>query len=358
MLLVAVLSVATSCDDKSGFLLPASSGRMYEVLVVMDKNEWEHSPAGRALFNVLDTDVPGLPQSERSFKINQCNTKGFNNTYKMFRNIILMNIDPNTYTQTKMKYERNVFSDPQVILSIQSPSQEDCAEFLNKHGQEIIDFFVRIEFQRTYKQLYDRHNEKLSKAVMDSFGCDWWIPVDMQRIKRAKDFMWISNEMNDQNLVIYSFPYTSTKTFTYDYFVHKRDSVMKINIPGSHENQYMATDTIYVETRPIAVHHQYCFEARGLWEMEHDAMGGPFVSHSMVDTINNRVIVVEGFVYDPGHLKREKMRKLEAVLYTFRLPAEVKDGKYVKKYENDFDASPSFIEVIKKKIKGESSKKK
>ena len=34
--------------------------------------------------------------------------------------------------------------------------------------------------------------------------------------------------------------------------------------------------------------------------MENDMMGGPFVSHSVVDEINNRVIVVEAFVYAAG----------------------------------------------------------
>ena len=45
-------------------------------------------------------------------------------------------------------------------------------------------------------------------------------------------------------------------------------------------------------------------ETRGLWKMEHDAMGGPFVSHSRVDTLNNRVVVAEGFVYAPEKMKR------------------------------------------------------
>ena len=68
----------------------------------------------------------------------------------------------------------------------------------------------------------------------------------------------------------------------------------------------------------------YAFEARGLWEMKNDAMGGPFVSHVRVDRAHARVVVVEGFVYNPGGLKRDKMRKLNAALYTLQLPS-VKD---------------------------------
>ena len=64
-----VLALFTSCGNgKKGVFTPTSSGRAYELLVVVAPDVWER-PAGRALFDVLDSDVPGLPQSERSFRI-------------------------------------------------------------------------------------------------------------------------------------------------------------------------------------------------------------------------------------------------------------------------------------------------
>ncbi len=46
----------SSCNGKKGVFTPTSSGRAYEILVVVDHALWER-PAGRALFDVLDTDV-------------------------------------------------------------------------------------------------------------------------------------------------------------------------------------------------------------------------------------------------------------------------------------------------------------
>ena len=51
-------------------------------------------------------------------------------------------------------------------------------------------------------------------------------------------------------------------------------------------------------------------------------MGGPFVSHSRVDTTRNLVLVVEGFVFAPEKMKRGLMRRLEGSLYTLNLPDE------------------------------------
>ena len=67
---------------------------------------------------------------------------------------------------------------------------------------------------------------------------------------------------------------------------------------------------------------EYAFEARGLWYMENDMMGGPFVSHARVDRPNGRVVVVEGFIFAPEKNKRDLMRQMEAALYTLNLPQE------------------------------------
>lgn len=94
----------------------------------MDDQLWQR-PAGRALFDVLDTDVPGLPQPERSFRISQTTQKRFSQVLNIFRTIIKVDIDPTQYTQTKMKFTRDVYARPQVVLTIQSPNEKDFARF-------------------------------------------------------------------------------------------------------------------------------------------------------------------------------------------------------------------------------------
>ena len=97
---------------------------------------------------------------------------------------------------------------------------------------------------------------------------------------------------------------------------------MQVNLPGEKPGMYMQTDTLCTVVRPIVVHNNYAMEMRGLWIMRNDCMGGPYVSHHRVDTENNRVIVVEGFVYAPEKMKRGLIRRLEGSLYTLKLPEE------------------------------------
>ena len=315
-----------SCKDNGGktMFTPVSSGRPYEMLVVIDKDMWER-PAGRALFNALDMDVPGLPQPERSFRISNIGPDHFDRGMRIFRNIIDVDIQP-IYTQPKLKFARNAYSAPQMIMTIQAPDEASFEEYVNKHKQVIVDFFTKAEMNRQISRLKKEHSNVISTKVGSIFGCDVWVPLEMERYKEGKDFLWASSDKPSSdvsiNFVIYSYPYTDKNTFTKDYFIHKRDSVMKLNIPGSLEGQYMATDADYVDVKEIGVKGEYAFEARGLWYMENDMMGGPFVSHARVDRPNGRVVVVEAFVYAPKDKKRDMMRQLEAALYTLNLPQE------------------------------------
>ena len=242
---------------------------------------------------------------------------------RIFRNIIVVDIQ-DIYTQPKIKFSRDVYAAPQMIMTIQAPDEKEFADFVEKNKQVIIDFFVKSEINRQINLLKEKHNDAISAKVGSMFDCDVWIPQELSNYKVGKDFLWASTNRAsaDMNFVIYSYPYTDRNTFTKEFFVHKRDSVMKANIPGEREGMYMATDSMFVDVKNIMVKGEYAQEARGLWEMEGDMMGGPFVSHARVDRANGRVIVAEAFIYSPDKMKRNLMRQMEASLYTLRLPNE------------------------------------
>ena len=310
--------------SKKKILMPNASGLPYEMLVVMDDEQWER-PVGRALFNVLDTDVPGLPQSERSFRITRVDPSGMNsNMFRIMRNIIKVDIQKSVYTQPKLKFSRNVYSHPQMVMTLQAPDEASLAKYIEDNAQSIIDFFTKSEFNREINNLREQHNPRISNLAKEIFDVDVWVPFEVDNYKRGKDFLWASTNTGkkDMSLVIYSYPYTDTNTFTLEYFLNKRDSVMKVNIPGGPEGSYMTTQRDYVYVKDATVHGKYAQVARGLWRVQGDRMGGPFVSHSRVDEVNGRVIVAEAFVYAPETLKRDLIRRMEAALYTVQLPKE------------------------------------
>lgn len=331
LLLVFVTVLVSACSGKSGnqtgggksILMPPASGRPYELLVVINQDMWER-PAGRALYNVLDKDVPGLPQSERSFRIMFTDPSNFDSTLKLVRNIIIVQVDEKRFTQPKMSAAKDVYAAPQAILTIQAPTEASLGGFITENTNKIIDYFTTQEMNRQMQILETNHSEFISNKVKEMFDCDVWVSGELSSFKEGEDFYWFGTNTatRDRNFVIYSYPYTAYDTFTKEYFTHKRDSVMRVNIPGAREGMYMETDTLMTKVKGLNVQGQYALEARGLWRVKADMMGGPFVSHARVDTVNNRVVVAEVFVYSPDTRKRDLIRQMEASLYTLRLPGE------------------------------------
>ncbi|MDR0962576.1 MAG: DUF4837 family protein [Mediterranea sp.] len=318
------LALATLCltacgGGKKGFGA-TSSGRAYEVLVVVDLGLWER-PAGRALNDVLKSDVPGLPQAESSFYVMYTSPSNFDGALKIVRNIVMVDIQ-NIYTQPKLKYAKDMYATPQMILTIQAPDEASFQQFVTDNKQTIIDFFTRAEMNRQIAVLQQNHNKNVFAQVKNMFGCDVWVPSDLTSSKVGKDFFWASNNAGtgEQNFVIYSFPYRDKNTFTKEFFVHVRDSVMKANIPGARQGMYMETNALLSDVRPFSLKGEYVLEMRGLWRVKGDQMGGPYVTQMRLDRVNQRIIVAEVFVYSPDRMKRNLMRQIEASLYTLRLP--------------------------------------
>ena len=324
----------TKSTSKKKLLMPNASGLPYEMLVVMGDDQWER-PLGRAVFGVLDTDVPGLPQSERSFRITRIDPSAFNsNMFRIMRNVIKVDIQ-NIYTQPKFKFARNVYSYPQMVMTLQAPDEASLAEYVKENAQSILDFFTKAEMNREIDNLREEHNPEVSRLAKEILGVDIWVPWEVNKFKKGKDFFWASTNTGkkDMSIVLYSYPYTDKKTFTLEYFLNKRDSVMKANIPGGPEGSYMTTQRDFVYVKDATVQGKYAQVARGLWRVQGDRMGGPFVSHSRVDEVNGRVIVAEAFIYAPESLKRDLMRRMEAALYTLQLPQTEKVDNLVYNLE-------------------------
>lgn len=316
------LLVLSACN--AGPTMTQATGLAYEVVVVVDQEDWE-GEVGKALRSDLASDVPGLPQSEPALKITYVQPKDFNGFLKFVRNILTVRIDPTVYTKVSMSAESDPWAKNQTVLKLSAPDTDAILAYLNAHEHVLADFFVKEEINRAISQLEKEYSTVVMDNLKNKMKLMLKAPSNMTYYKDTTDFFWASNNASTgrTDLVVYTFPYTDVETFTVDYLVAKRDSVLKINLPGSFPNSYMTTEKrAEITYEPITVNGSYCGVMRGLWRVEGDMMGGPFVSHIRLDEKNNRVVVAEGFVYAPETDKRNFIRRIEAALFTLRLPEE------------------------------------
>lgn len=306
---------------KSSIVEKRSTGLPYEVVVVM-KKEIGNSEVGDMIKEQLRSPVAGLPQNEASMRVTFVPVETFNGLLKFVRNILIVDIDPAKYTKVSLNVSKDEWASNQEVLKLNAPSSQELVTYLTFHDSDIVNHFCAIEKDRRIAILKDHFSQLAMDKVQSKFGIRLNAPDDMTYYKDTTDFLWVSNNAKTgrTDLLVYTFPYTDENTFTKEYLVAKRDSVLKVNLPGAFPNSYMTTEKrVEISYEPITVNENYRGVLRGLWKMEGDKMGGPFVSHAFLDTKKQRVIVAEGLVYAPETSKRNFIRKIEAALYTARL---------------------------------------
>ena len=323
--LLSIVLLLVSCN-KGGSSLPSVSGSKYEILVVMDEAQWKMTP-GRSIVALLDQDMECLPQGEAVTKILHCQQADFTDMLKPARNILLTDIS-GKYTRPRVIYTINKWAQPQSVVVVQAPNDSIFTTTIKNYGENILKFFLRTERERQVEFNKSNVNANAKAEIEKQFGIQIDIQQGMNRSVKRKDFYWITNDNPNirEDIVIYSYPYTDKKTFTKEFLLAKRDSVMKANIPGEIVGSYMGTEYKYSTPvfREITVNGGYAAELRGLWKIKNGgAMGGPFYSQTRLDEVNKRVITIEGFVFAPGAKKRNPIRQLEAVVYSAKLPQEI-----------------------------------
>lgn len=315
--LFAVVVLFTSCDGRGGFL--SASGSANEVLVLMDDSSWEDD-AGRALFDVLNSNAKALPQPEPNFRILHITPENFSSTFKMARNIVIPEIS-NIYSKPRLAAELDQYAMGQVILNIYAPDNESFSEFVLENKETIVEYFAQKEVERNASWLKHEIKAPVARA-QQKFGINIHFPRGVVNFEESDNFFWATNNAGRgrRDIVIYQVPYTSESIFERDSLIQLRNEMMGEHVTGSFGSQ-MSTSPVYTpDYRRIEYEGIFRAELRGLWEMTTDMMGGPFVMHAFVNENTGMVVVVEAYVYAPEMNKRNLMRNLEAVLYTISIP--------------------------------------
>lgn len=312
-LFLLFLGLLTSCEKSDTVTLVASTGRINHILIVMNNEHWQ-GRIGAELKEIITEPVIGLPQEENQFSVNQVDPITFNSLFKRNRNILFVGLDStsNFYTNT------NVFASPQTTMTILSEDKESLIENIRSHKSEIIGVFKKNDLALYQKKLTKDFHDPENIETLNTLGLSMKIPFDYKKVDDTGEFLWYRHVFDKGllNIIAYEMPYDQSQ-IDYDFLISSRDSIGKSFIPGQFENTYMRTEPKFAPvTQEVDINGVKAIESRGLWFIENDYMGGPFLSYTFHDQIHQRLIVVEGFSYSPAAKKRDVVFQLEAILKT------------------------------------------
>ena len=328
MVLVAcVLSLAGCKQGDKKNLLPNVSGKAGEVLVVIEREQWEGN-LGVAIRDVLAMDTPYLAQREPLFNLSNVPPGSFNSMFKMHRNMLLININPQNQTNGVV-YKNNMWAQPQALVQINAADADEALALFNEASSTISEFFEQSERDRIIANSKLYEESALREPVRKVTGGILHFPTGYRCRKFTDSFVWIADEKQyvQQYVMIYRYPVPAEgEVFSVENIIDTRNRVMQDNVPGMFDGSYMTTSTAQEPTtRSLRYRGRDFMETRGFWEVHGDFMGGPFVSHSFYSPDGKDIIVLEAFVFAPRYDKRQYLRQVEALLYSFEWDSAEKD---------------------------------
>lgn len=320
LLLLSAL-VLTACNrkpkDREQYL-PNITGNAGEVLVVINKGYWE-GELGSTLREILAGEYPFLPQREAVFKLFNATPGGFIGSYLLHRNIVIVNVSPEVDT-TGIRMTRNSWAKPQVIVTVSATTPEEASELISGNRELIVNTIEQAERDRLIASSKKYEDKEVRMAVTENIGGSPYFPTGFTMKKNTPEFMWISQETTyvNQGILIFKFPYTDSSQLTPEYLKNKLHDLWQANVPGMRENSYMTFNKVIDPGfNNIEYNGQTMVEMRGLWEVENDYMGGPFVCHIFPDPARENIIILNAFVYAPKYDKRKYLRQVESIIYSF-----------------------------------------
>ncbi len=328
---LAAVMALVSCNEeqKKKVLLPNISGKAGEVIVVIDKGNWE-GLVGNVLRDSLAKETPFLPQREPLFGLVNVPQNAFTNMFQIHRNIIVVNIS-NTVTEPGVVIRKDVWAAPQTVIYINAADSEGAARLIEENSALMTVTIEQAERDRIIGNIKKYEELKLAPVVTQMAGGSPHFPSGYKLKKRTSDFIWIEYAIQDvtQGILIYKYPVVEgEQMLSLESIIENSNEMLKNNVPGMFENTYMTTSTA---ARPGIEYKRYkgleFAEVRGFWEVYNDYMGGPFVSHAFYSQDGQEVIVLQAFVYAPKYDKRQYLRQVESVIYSFEWADKGKEDK-------------------------------
>lgn len=318
--LIVLVCTILSCNEgtkQNQRMVPKSSGNLYNVSVVVDNELWNGN-VGDAIRDVLTTVVPGLPQPEPMFDINQIPPQVFSGFAA--KNRIVLKIEKSD--KSEIKIATDAYAQPQKVIVISGPNNTNLIEVLKANKDKILDTFKNQEIEA--RQALTNNSLHTNNNIEKKLGISIKFPSIYRIAKEDGDFFWVRKNLTTgtNNFMVYQVPLDAIdkEGDITQQIITIRDSVGKKYIPGPIDGSYMKTEEAYTPFLfTTIIDNKPTYEVRSTWDIEGTYNAGPFVNYMVEDKINNRYVVLEGFTFAPSVNKRDYILELESIIKSLKI---------------------------------------
>ncbi len=341
---MAIALVFSSCTSET--LQSKSKDQAYgslgTVAVLCDQQLWDGA-AGDSLRYYFESAYPILPQPEPVFDLlhktaiqlvekpvaKELRTYliyvDMSDTSSRVTKMAIQDIGLNAINENlrEKPYDVRIGSDKwangQLLIYVMARKHEGLTEAVRKYFPMFQKRIFENEQQTLEANLYGGFfNSELEEKIKSKFGMHIKIPKDYVLAMDKDDFVWLrmEREKSSSSLIFSKTAYQSTDQFNRDQLVGWQNRLTFPNVTSMSEGSGMLIDSINLPLLYYKLDDQpnYGIEMRGIWQMENDFKGGPFVTRVYQDPSQKNLVFASGFVFAPGEKKRNLMRELSHII--------------------------------------------
>lgn len=350
LFLAGFLLLSASCTQEMREQMegqPTAYGALNQLVVVADSSLWS-SVVGDTFDYYFAAAYPILPQPEPLFDIKYytpAQLEAAKERRELRTYIFLANLEDKDSPVTRMVTEdmgmekiqearnahgykvtlaKDKWAKGQLLVYVAGSNREALIQSIKQQYASVIQRIRKEDLNRLDAGIFlGGQNENLRKEIQLNMGIDLKVPNDYFKAMYDEEnkVMWIRKETEDlsSNIMIQVLPYTDKDQLTKEGIKGIRNMLGKYvgsEVPGTYTRTNDVDLPMLVDVSTFQ--NFYSIEARGIWEMVNDYMGGPFYGLLVLNPNNNQLYYLDGFVHAPGKNKREFMQQLEYVIRTAR----------------------------------------
>jgi len=363
-LLLAAILFSQGCGDGGlfgGDYRPDATGIEGQITVVIDSALW-NGAVGEALQIHVGSAIETLPSAEPEFDLEAIglSSQAAFDMAKDRKNVLFVGLiaDTNTDQNTpENQFLSVVFSDDslrqmilngipalvarpnhwrrnQLVYYLGAASPDDLIMSIEQHSDQLRYHFNEISRTRLHRDMFDiGRQHDIEQTLMDAHGFavngqhDYFISID------TTQFVWLRRSLTDtwRSVFVYYEEDGDPSKLNADWIARARDALTQRYIGGTAGGWIEIDRRRPMTVEEINFKNRYAIEFRGLWHMVGEengrkfpfGMGGPFVTYAFYDEPSRRLYLIDGMVFAPNFSKREFMRQMEVIAYTFRTLEEV-----------------------------------
>jgi hypothetical protein len=231
----------------------------------------------------------------------------------------------------KFYFTRNdLWAKEQLVMVISAPSLEKLNEKLLGKHESLPSFFQDISNERLSQSLYEPEYEKLDVQanLLNKYGWVIYVQEDFRLDKENPEANFVqlsksSDKDMESRIFVHWIDNGSPEFLNKDSVWNERNRITSKFYRDSKGGAYAEIADDYKTENEVNFNGRYAIMMQGLWRMNDESMGGPFINYSFFDEKSHRIYMIDGSVYAPKYLKKKLIQQMDVLLQSFMTKEEL-----------------------------------